>query len=104
MFSNKSPQSNSERHSRGGWTERLMRHNNGASASSYPTVRELREVIVQKAEDIDAQTQALEAGDGPDADNVYEDIENEGKECELNREWAQMTERLTQDFVTHSRV
>lgn len=53
---------------------------------------------------MDALTRALDDSDGEEAANVYEDLELEDEESELNCERFQTTEYSTHDFVSGSEV
>lgn len=58
-------------------SDRLMICRDAQNESSYHMARGAREVLAQKAEIMDACTQALKDAGGNDADQVDEDIEIE---------------------------
>lgn len=63
----------------------LMRRTEASNESSYHTTSALKEIRAQKAEVIEAWTQALEYHDGKDADNVDGDIKIENEESRVDR-------------------
>lgn len=84
--------------------ERLMWCTDAPNEYSCHIARASSYILEQEAEIVDAWTRALEDRDCKDVANVNKDIKVEVEESELHLERTDITQYLTQNFVTLSEV